>query len=183
MLSLNKLSPRFGMRQRMTNYDTNIPSVLVNKIRWWLTLINSHNYLVAINIDRSRIKVTETPIYLVPRGPTTNSFTLGCQNNMQGSGAIVEPRLDMKFPTKQTIFAQPWRRKDKTCRTTKGQSKKEFLRFRWKNNGMLLTDGRQNAPSPQKNMIIENSLDEQTTLFSTFFHLTKMQNAMSFILC
>lgn len=35
---------------------------------------------------------------------------------MQGSGAIVEPRLDMKFPTKQTIFAQPWRRKDKTCR-------------------------------------------------------------------
>lgn len=44
------------------------------------------------------------------------------------------------------------------------------------------TDGRQNAP-PQKNMIIENSLDEQTTLFSTFFHLTKMQNAMSFILC
>lgn len=138
MLSLYKLSPRFGMRQRMTNYDTNIPSLLVNKIRWWLTLINSHNYLVAINIDRSRIKVTETPIYLVPRGPTTNSFTLGCQNNMQGSGAIVEPCLDMKFPTKQTIFAQPWRRKDKTCRTTKGQSKKEFLRFRWKNNGMLL---------------------------------------------
>lgn len=41
-------------------------------------------------------------------------------------------------------------------------------------------------PPPQKkNMIIENSLDEQneTTLFSTFFHLTKMQNAMSFILC
>lgn len=46
------------------------------------------------------------------------------------------------------------------------------------------TDGRQNVPPPQKkNMIIENSLDEQTTLFSTFFHLTKMQNAMSFILC
>lgn len=45
------------------------------------------------------------------------------------------------------------------------------------------TDGRQNAPPPKKNMIIENSLDEQTTLFSTFFHLTKMQNAMSFILC
>lgn len=52
---------------------------------------------------------------------------------------------------------------------------------------MLLweTDGRQNAPPQKKNMIIENSLDEQneTTLFSTFFHLTKMQNAMSFILC
>lgn len=47
------------------------------------------------------------------------------------------------------------------------------------------TDGRQNTPPPhqKKIMIIENSLDEQTTLFSTFFHLTKMQNAMSFILC
>lgn len=39
------------------------------------------------------------------------------------------------------------------------------------------TDGRQNAPPPKKKkiMIIENSLYEQTTLFSTFFHLTKMQ--------
>lgn len=131
--------------------------------------------------------MTETPIYLVPRGPTTNSFTLGCQNNMQGSGAIVEPRLDMKFPTKQTIFAQPWRRKDKTCRTTKGQSKKEFLRFRWKNNGMLLCfheklmEDKMPPPLQKKNMIIENSLDEQTTLFSTLFHLTKMQWVLYFV--
>lgn len=133
--------------------------------------------------------MTETPIYLVPRGPTTNSFTLGCQNNMQGSGAIVEPRLDMKFPTKQTIFAQPWRRKDKTCKLQKGKVKKSFwdlderitvcycasMRNWWKTKCP--------PPLPKKNMIIENSLDEQTTLFSTFFHLTKMQNAMSFILC
>lgn len=43
------------------------------------------------------------------------------------------------------------------------------------------TDGRQNAPPPKKNMIIENSLDEQTTLFSTFFHLTKMQWVLYFV--
>lgn len=46
-----------------------------------------------------------------------------------------------------------------------------------------LMEDKMPPPLPKKNMIIENSLDEQTTLFSTFFHLTKMQNAMSFILC
>lgn len=61
------------------------------------------------------IKVKVTPgISSGPWGQPAHSFAGWCQNNMRASGTIVVPRLGMKFPTKQTTFAQPWRQKNKT---------------------------------------------------------------------